>query len=178
MIGILNVLIGGGLLLAGRRLFWLLVGAIGFLIGLEIATWITFRSELLIVIAALGLGVVFALMAVFLESVAIIMAGFLGGGFALMRVATLLGFEQDAARIVVFIVGGILGVILVVWLFNWALITISSLAGASMVVSGLFMRLTVRPLVFLGLVLLGVLFQGLSLWREASSPKSKPVQKE
>jgi predicted membrane-bound mannosyltransferase len=95
-----------------------------------------------------------------------------------MRVATLLGFEQDAARTVVFIVGGILGVILVVWLFNWALITISSLAGASMVVSGLFMRPTVRPLVFLGLVLLGVLFQGLSLWREASSPKSKPVQKE
>lgn len=173
MIGILEVLIGGGLLLAGRRLFWLLVGAIGFLVGLEVATRITFRSELVLVLAALALGAVFALMAVFLESVAIGMAGFLGGGFALMRVADLLGLVAGPTRVAAFVAGGILGVILVVWLFSWALITISSIAGASMIVSGPFLRAGERPLLFLGLAILGVLIQGLAMHREGSPPKSE-----
>ncbi len=63
MLAILNVAIGSSLLLLGRKLFWLLVGAIGFLVGLEVATRITFPSELLLFLAALGLGTVFALMA-------------------------------------------------------------------------------------------------------------------
>jgi len=171
VISLLNVVVGGGLLVAGRRLFWLLVGAIGFLIGLEVARRITFPSQLVLILVALGLGVIFALMAVFLESVAIAMAGFLGGGLALMRIATMLGFDTVPANIVTFVLGGILGAILIVWLFNWALVTISSIAGASMIVSGLPLRTSDRPLLFLGLVILGVLIQALSMRREAAPDK-------
>ncbi|MFH1184258.1 MAG: hypothetical protein V1755_04365 [Chloroflexota bacterium] len=173
MLVFLNFLIGGGLLVAGRKLFWLLVGAIGFLVGLEVATRITFRSELVLVLSVVALGVIFALMAIFLETVAISMAGFLGGGFVLMRLAALLGLDGGPARIVAFVVGGIVGVILIVWLFNLALIAISSLAGASMVVSGLVLRDDERPLLFLGLMVLGVLIQGLIMLRERPSPKSE-----
>jgi hypothetical protein len=175
VISLLNVVVGGGLLVAGRRLFWLLVGAIGFLIGLEVARRITFPSQLILILVALGLGVIFALMAVFLESVAIAMAGFLGGGLALMRIASMLGFDTVAANIVAFVLGGILGAILIVWLFNWALVTISSIAGASMIVSGLPLRTSDRPLLFLGLVILGVLIQALSMRREAAPEKTKPA---
>jgi hypothetical protein len=176
--GILSVLIGAGLLLTGRKLFWLLVGAIGFLIGLEVATRIVFPSELVLIVSALALGLIFALMAVFLESVAIGVAGFLGGGLALMRVGDLLGLDANPIRIAAFIIGGILGAILVVWLFNWALIGISSVAGASMIVSGVFLRPADRPLLLLGLVILGLLIQGFVFLREGASPKSKSTAKK
>jgi len=174
VLAFLNVLIGGALLLAGRKLFWLLVGAIGFLVGLEVASRIPFRSELVLILSVLALGVIFALTAIFLETVAISMAGFLGGGFVLMRIAALFGIDGGPARIVAFVAGGILGVILVVWFFNLTLITISSLAGASMVVNGLSVRHADRPLLFLGLAVLGILIQGFFLLRERPSPKAGP----
>ncbi len=80
MFGYLNVLIGGGLLVAGRKLFWLLVGGLGFMLGLELSSRLAFRSPWMLWVAALVLGVVFALLAVFVETVAIGAAGFLGGG--------------------------------------------------------------------------------------------------
>ena len=178
MTGILSIIIGAGLLLAGRKLFWLLVGAVGFLLGLEIATRITFPSELLLIVSAIALGFIFALMAIFLESVAIGVAGFLGGGLALMRVGDLLGLEANPVRLAAFIVGGILGAILIVWLFNWALITISSVAGASMIVSGLFLRPADRPLLLAGLVILGVLIQGFVRIREGTSARPQSIIKK
>ena len=177
MLAYLNLLIGGGLLVAGRRLFWLLVGAIGFLIGLEIATRVTFPSELVLIMAALGLGLVFALMAIFLESVAIGVAGFLGGGLALMRLLDIFGLDGGTAQLLGFILGGILGAILVVWIFNWALVAISSVAGASMVANGLPLRPGERPLLFVGLAILGVLIQALSMWRAGTPPKAAPKPK-
>ena len=174
MIGFLSVLLGGGVLIAGRKLFWLFVGAIGFLIGLEAAPRLALKSEPLYIVAGLALGVVFALVAIFLESVAISMAGFLGGGLALMRVAAMLGLDRGLDQFIVFIVGGVLGVILVVWLLNWALIIISSVAGATMAANGLYLRPSSRPLLWLGLVALGILVQGLALHRESARPKSKP----
>ena len=85
----------------------------------------------------LSLGVVFALVAVFVETVAIGVAGFLGGGLTLMRLAALVGLNLPLARTLSFVAGAVLGVVLIVWLFNWALILISSAAGASLVSSGL-----------------------------------------
>ena len=173
MLAFLNVIIGGGLLITGRKLFWLLVGAIGFLVGVEIAARFTFRSELVLILSVIALGVVFALMAIFLETVAISMAGFLGGGLVLMRLAALFGLGGGPARIVAFVAGGIVGVILVVWLFDVALIAISTLVGTSMVVSGLPLRGAERPLLFVGLVVLGVLIQSLVMLREHRPPPSE-----
>jgi hypothetical protein len=159
MLAILNVVIGSGLLLWGRRLFWLFVGAIGFMVGTEIARRITFRSEIGLVFAVLGVGLLFALGAIFLESVAIGLAGFLGGGLTVVRLLVLLGIESSLARSMAFLGGGILGVILVVWLFSWALITISSLAGASMIVGALNVRAPERILLVIGLFAAGVVIQ-------------------
>jgi hypothetical protein len=166
MLGYVNVVIGTGLLVAGRKLFWLVVGALGFMLGLELAQRIAFRSELVLVLAALALGAVFALLAVFVETVAIGIAGFLGGGFFVMRIASLLGIDAPVARTVAFVFGAILGVAFVIWLFNFALIVISSAAGASMVSSGLFLTDVQRALVFFALLIVGVFVQLLTLRRE------------
>ena len=176
MLGYLNVLIGGGLLVAGRKLFWLLVGGLGFMLGLELASRIAFRSPWMLLVAALVLGVVFALVAVFVETVAIGVAGFLGGGLTLMRLAVLVGLDSPLARTLSFVAGAVLGVVLIVWLFNWALILISSAAGASLVSAGLLLTGTQRPLVFLALFLVGVLVQLLTSRPEHSQPAKRPPQ--
>jgi hypothetical protein len=176
MLGVLNVLIGAGMLLAGRKLFWLLVGALGFMLGLEVAHRIDFRSEWMLVLAALSLGALFALLAIFVETVAIGVAGFLGGGLVFLRLATLLGVEAPIVRTVAFIVGAILGVAFVIWLFNFALIIISSAAGASMVSSGLVLTAAQRALLFLALLLTGLLVQTLALRQERLAHHAPPAR--
>jgi hypothetical protein len=54
MVSLFTALVGIGLLLAGRKIFWLFVGGIGFLIGIELARRIAFPSDWMIIIAALG----------------------------------------------------------------------------------------------------------------------------
>ncbi len=166
MLNFLNVILGGALLVAGRKLFWLLVGAIGFGIGILVATRFFHGSELMTIVAGLVLGIIFAGLAIFLESIAIGLAGFLGGGYALLGIAALFGFDRAAAAWIVFLVGGILGVALIAILFDWALISISSLAGASMVVSAFPFRPATAGLIYLGLLLAGVLIQGAALRNE------------
>ncbi|HET6845614.1 MAG TPA: hypothetical protein VFH29_02195 [Anaerolineales bacterium] len=174
MLGFLNVVIGGGLLLAGRKLFWLFVGAIGFMLGLEVASRFTFRSQWMLLVVALALGVVFALLAIFVETVALGIAGFVGGGLGLMRLAVLMGLDSPLARTLAFVVGAIIGVALVVWLFNWALIILSSAAGASMVAAGLFLRDVQRPLVYAALLVIGILVQAIAMGREHGRAKPTP----
>lgn len=171
MLGTLDVLFGGALLLAGRRLFWFFVGAIGFVIGVELSIRLFHGTEIFTVLAGLILGVIFAFLAVFAESIAIGVAGFLGGGYIGLSLAGLLGLNGNGAAVISFIAGGILGVILVVALFEWALITISSLVGASMVVAGLRLGGSSAATAFLILLLAGVIIQGLALRRGRAMPR-------
>ncbi len=179
MLAALDVIFGGVLLLAGRRLFWFLVGAIGFIIGVEVSIRLFRGTEIPTVVAGLVLGVIFALLAVFVESLAIGLAGFFGGGYIGVSLAGLLGMNGNAAATIAFIVGGIVGVALVVVLFEWALITISALAGASMVVAGLRLGAGAAATAFLILMLAGVIIQGLALRRGTvgpTRPTSQPGQ--
>ena len=167
LVSIVDLVLGAILLVAGRRLFWLLVGAIGFVIGVMLATRFFHGTELTMILAGLVLGIIFALLAIFLESVAIGIAGFLGGGYVLMSIAGMLGLDRGGVETwIIFVVGGVIGVILVAVLFSWALITISSLAGASMVVAAFGMTTATAGLVFIGLVIAGVLIQGTAMRRE------------
>jgi len=171
MVSVFSLLIGSGLLLLGRKLFWLLSGAVGFLIGIEIARRITFPSELTLVLAALALGLVFAVLAIFLESVLIVVVGFLGGGLTLVRVLAIIGLQTRIGDVLAFTVGGVLGAIFIVWLFNASLITISSLSGASLIVSGLPIQSIERPFIFWALAILGIVLQTIALNREPPPPK-------
>lgn len=38
MLNLINLILGGALLVAGRKLFWLFVGAAGFVTGIQLAT--------------------------------------------------------------------------------------------------------------------------------------------
>jgi len=169
MLNIINLILGGALLVAGRKLFWLFVGAAGFITGVQLATRFSQGSGLPTIIVGLIVGVIFALLAVFLQGLAIGAAGFLAGGYVLTVLAGIIGFNQGASFWIAYIIGGILGVILVSFLFDWAIITLSSLAGASLIVQALFSQRAAGGLLFLILFIAGVLIQGSILRRERAA---------
>jgi hypothetical protein len=160
MIGLINVLLGGALLLAGRKLFWLFVGALGFVTGLQLAETFWQGSEGLTIIFGLILGVLFALLAIFLQTIAIGIAGFFAGGFVLTSLAGILGMDTGGASWIIYVIGGIIGLIVVIYLFDWAIITLSSLAGASMLAQAFGPQDIASSFVFAGLFLTGIVVQG------------------
>ena len=166
MLNFLNALFGGALLIAGRKLFWLFVGVIGFIVGAQIAIRFFHGSELITIIAGLVLGVIFAVLAIFLETLAIGVAGFLGGGYILLSLAGLFGLDKGIIAWIIFIVGGIIGAVLIAFLFDWALIIISSLAGSSMVVNAFHFAKLMSVLMFIVLVFIGIVVQASMLSTE------------
>jgi hypothetical protein len=160
MLSVINIVLGGALLIAGRKLFWLFVGAAGFVTGMQLATRFTQSSAGLAIIIGLVIGLIFAVMAIFLQRIAIAIAGFLAGGYILTVLAGMLGMDAGALTWIIYGIGGIIGVILVSFLFDWALITLSCLAGASLVVQALFPQNATGGLIFIILFIIGVVIQG------------------
>jgi hypothetical protein len=170
MLNVINLLLGGALLVAGRKLFWLFVGAAGFVTGIQLATRFWQGSDVLIIIVGLVVGVIFALLAIFLQAILIGIAGFLTGGYVFSMLATTLGIDVTGAMTwIIYIIGGVLGVILVSILFDWALITLSSLAGAALIVQAFYLQGAAGGLLFFILFIAGVIFQGSLLRREKAA---------
>src|SRR5215475_2963101 len=127
---LIGLLVGAAILLLGRKLFWLFVAAIGFALGAELAPRIIHQpAPMVTLVIAVGLGLLGAVFAVVVEKFAIGVSGFVAGGWAGIRI-----YEFFTGHIrsneIVFIIGGVLGAILFLALFDWALIIFSSIIGA------------------------------------------------
>jgi Domain of unknown function (DUF4203) len=157
---IVGVLIGVVVLFFGRKLFWLCVAAVGFALGVEIAPHIIQEpSSILGLIVALALGLLGALLALFLQKVAIAVLGFLAGGYLAGAIAAAFFIHSAQYYTIIFLVGGIIGAILLLAVFDWALIVVSSLIGAHLIQSAIVLPPTGSTLVFIGLAILGILVQ-------------------
>lgn len=154
-----RLILGAALLTLGRRLFWLFVAAIGFVAGLRFANelladqpaWIGILVGVIVGLAGAGLAVLF-------QQFAIGLAGFLGGSYVLLAVLDIFGLEGSTWTLVALLAGGIAGAVLMFALFDWALILLSSIAGANLVVEALQPN-SGSTLWLLALVILGVIVQ-------------------
>jgi len=152
--------IGALLLTLGRKLFWLFVAATGFALGLALATRLFgHRPEWVALLIALALGAIGALLALFVQRLAIRAAGFFAGAFLANSLAGALKLGHSPWFWVAVAAGGILGAVLTSTVFDWALVGLSSLAGASLIVEGLRLPQGASFAVWLALVLLGVIIQ-------------------
>ena len=163
---IVGALLGVVILFFGRKLFWLCVAAIGFAAGVEIAPHIAHEpSALLQLTIALVLGLIGALLAVFLQKIAIAVLGFLAGGKLAGAIAAAFFVHYAQSSAIIFVIGGIIGAILLLVLFDWALIVVSSLIGAHLIVyqSAIVLPQSGSIIVFIGLAVIGILVQAASL---------------
>jgi hypothetical protein len=165
---IVGVLIGIAILFFGRKLFWLCVAAAGFAVGVQIAPLlVNEQSSVLALIIALVFGLLGALLAIFLQKIAIAVLGFLAGGKLATAIAASFFVHYAQYSTVIFVVGGIIGAILLLALFGWALIVVSSFIGAYLIQSAIVLPPTGSTLVFIGLAILGIVVQAASYRRAA-----------
>jgi hypothetical protein len=163
---IVGVLIGIVILFFGRKLFWLCVAAVGFALGVEIAPHLVNEpSSVLALLVALALGVLGALLALFLQKIAIAVLGFLAGGKLASAIAAAFFVHYAQYSTIIFVVGGIIGAILLLAVFDWALIVISSFIGAYLIQSAILLPPTGSTIVFIGLAILGIVVQAASFRR-------------
>jgi len=153
-----TLLVGLAVLLFGRRLFWLFVGAAGFAVGLHLAPMVLTGPEWLIVVAALILGIIGAVLAIFFQWLAIGLAGFAAGVQGGLAAAAALGFAGRWLYAAVF-VAGIVVAALALWLWDPILILLSALVGAALLAPLAPVSTTVRPWLFIGLAVIGIVIQ-------------------
>ena len=154
------LLVGILLLVAGRKLYWLSVGALGFLAGMMLA--LEFLPELpvwLPYVVALCCGIAGTFVAIFLQKVAIVVIGFLTGGFFLATSFPALQIGTYEPFWISFAIGGIVGAILLVFVFDWALIAISSVTGAYFVTRELHASHSSEPVFWIIFAVVGVAIQ-------------------
>jgi hypothetical protein len=157
---IISALLGLALLLFGRRLFWLFVAALGFAIGLQLAPHLSQSPPLwLSLLLSLGLGLAGVLLALLLQKLAIAIAGFLAGGS--IAVALTAAFLTNSAHysVITFVIGGIIGALLLVALFDWALIIFSAIEGARLITGALHLPSTGTTIILFVLALFGIIVQ-------------------
>jgi len=174
----MDILVGALMLLFGRRLFWLFVGCIGFIVGFDIANdLLQGQPPALILLIAIGVGVLGAIVSIFLQRVVVGIAGFFAGGYFLSSIApALLHNQQPAVQWIAYIIGGVCGAILTVVLLDPALIVLSSLAGATVISRNAPLADSGKGILFLALLIFGILVQAMQYRRTPKPPKTEPAE--
>jgi hypothetical protein len=149
---------------------------VGFLVGTMLATeWFGAKADdPMTFLIALGVGVVGAVISIFLQRVLVAVAGFLAGGYALYPLAVSSGHQSIAW--IAFLVGGLVSAILVSIFFDSALIVVSAVTGATAIVQALKLGVPALLPVFVALVLLGIVVQARQLRKAAPPPKPQPAE--
>jgi hypothetical protein len=170
-----NILVGAVVLLFGRKLFWLFVGGVGFIVGFEIAhDLLQNQPDWLILLVAFCIGVLGALASIFLQRLVVSIAGFFAGGYFLSALSvTLIHNNYDAVRWASFIIGGVLGMLMTIALLDPALILLSSLAGATAISQHLPLEQSAKEILFIVLMVVGIVVQAMQYEHKAPPPSTK-----
>lgn len=161
---ILLIILGILLLTLGRRLFWLFVGAVGFVAGLNLAAHLfTDQPTWVILVLALLAGLVGSVLATFLQRFMVAAAGFLAAGYVLVNLLGYFGIEFGNLAWLVFLAGGVCGAILASLVFDVALMILSALSGATLMVQGLSATVEGFSPTLNGLLILVLFFVGLAI---------------
>jgi hypothetical protein len=163
---IVRVVVGLALLVLGRKLFWLFVGAVGFGAGMILAgQFFGGQSEAVQMIIALLAGMIGAVLAIFLQRFAVGLAGFVVGGYLALSLVRAFSIPTGDIAWLPFLIGGIAGAVLLALVFEWAIIFLSSLTGALLIVQGYDFGQPVATLLFIVLFFFGFAIQTMP-WRK------------
>ena len=158
MQAVIDIVAGAVLLLVGRKLYWLFVAIAGFYVGFEVARAVLDGPpQWVIWLVGAAAGVIGALVAMLFQRVAFALGGFYAGAYLALVAAE--RFLPSAAGPVAIIVGGLLGAIAAAFLMDWAIIVLSSMVGAALIVSYLNLGQLGNLLAYAGLMAVGIVVQ-------------------
>src|SRR5439155_22203574 len=97
--------------------------------------------------------------------VAVALLGCMAGSKLARAIAAAFFVHYAQYSTFIFLIGGVVGAILQLALFDWALIVVSSLIGAHLIQSAIVLPESGSTIVFIGLVIIGILVQAASFRR-------------
>lgn len=157
---LVGLMIGAALLLAGRRLYWLALGAAAFYFGLVLGPELAPRSDeawQLGLALILGLaGIIFAFVA---QKLAVGIGGLMIGALGGLWLAQPWQADLGPWFWTIPLIGALIGGGLASMVFDLALIILSAWMGATIATSALPLESPTRTWVLLGLVVVGFVFQ-------------------
>src|SRR4029077_17126191 len=141
-----------------------------FAAGMEVAPHLIHEpSTVLQLSVALVFGFIGALLAIFLQKIAIAVAGFLAGGKLAVALVTAFFVNGPNYPGITFIVGGIIGAILLLSLFDWALIVMSAVVGAYLIGHTIVLPQTGSTILFIALAAIGIVVQAAAFRRTTAA---------
>jgi hypothetical protein len=130
---VLGIVVGLVLLVAGRKVFWLAVGALGFLAGMAaMQHWGGSLSPTAHLVVAIAAGLIGMLLAIVLQKVAVALAGFFLGVVLTAAVLPALGVALGPWNGLALAAGGLVVAVLALGLFSLAIVVLTAGAGASL----------------------------------------------
>ncbi len=153
-----QALLGAVLIFAGRRLFWLFVATVGFffVFSLTIEQWHDPRWALA---AAVAFGILGAIVAVFVQKAAVIVAGLLVGAWTSLWLLELYEVSPGTLQWFVIAAAALLAALLAGWLFEIGLIVLSSAVGAVLITDAVRLDSNASLALFLVLTVVGIAVQ-------------------
>jgi hypothetical protein len=113
--------------------------------------------------------------------VAFALLGFFGGGFVALVLTQ--STMSDNAQLIWFVLAGVVGAVIAALVMDWAIIVLTSLAGAAAIVTSFAMAPVLQTVLFVVLASVGIAIQSRGLERgiqkrDAQSASSKPGEQE
>jgi hypothetical protein len=130
----LIVLLGFILLFAGSQLYWLFVAAASLIAGGAIQTQSAqWASRAVSPNDALSYGLLGTVFAITSKPLAVLVAGFVCGGYLTYSIPELLGMNMEWYAWPFFIFGGGLTVAMLIFLYSYGLVIITAFTGATLI---------------------------------------------
>ncbi len=160
MVNLVQVVAGAILLFAGRTVYWLLVVLTGFVIGSSLAPQL-FPDQPVWVVLLVGLvvGALGAVVAILVSKLAIFIGGLLGGGYLAYSAMSMFVWHPLQPAWLPILIGAIVGGVLMLIIFDWALIILSALTGAAIISMALPLEVQARTALAVVLFAIGALVQ-------------------
>lgn len=152
---------GGLLLFLGRKLFWLFVAVVGFMLGSNyIPLLLPNQPQSVILTISLITGLLGALLAVIMQKFAVGMAGFVAGGYIVYYLLQFLTLQTGDYQWLAILAGALIGAVLAGSMFDWALILMTSASGATLISQGLNLQMPASAVALIGFFVFGIIIQG------------------
>jgi hypothetical protein len=166
-----QIAVAVSLLMLGRRLYWLFVAGVGFVVVMDLAREYLDLGEGWATLAlAIGAGIIGGLLAVFLQKLAVAIAGFAAAAYVAGVIADGIGQSGQTVSVVILVVG-VLGAVFASFLFDGALILMSSLAGAVLLVDAFDLRDQAALAVMAIVAVAGIVIQSNMLHRDGATER-------
>jgi hypothetical protein len=99
------------------------------------------------------------LLALFLQKIAVAIVGFVAGGRLAVAIIATFVVQHEGSFALAFLIGGIVGALIFLLLFDWALVVLSALVGAYMISGAITLPQTGATIIFIVLAIIGIAVQ-------------------